>query len=70
MTKIDYATEDSLEDVVEWYKGELGEPTFEESSAGETKLGYRFDDPAGWVEIEISTNDYTKIEVEHVKTAN
>ncbi len=70
MTKIDYATEDSLEDVVEWYKEELGEPTFEESSAGETKLGYRFDEPAGWVEIEISTNDYTTIEVEHVKTAN
>ena len=70
MTKIDYATEDNLEDVVEWYKEELGEPTFEESSAGETKLGYRFDEPAGWVEIEISTNDYTTIEVEHVKTAN
>jgi len=70
MTKIDYATEDSLEDVVEWYKEELGEPTFEESSPGETKLGYRFDEPAGWVEIEISTNDYTTIEVEHVKTAN
>lgn len=69
-SEIEYATEDSLEDVVDWYKGELGEPTFEESSAGETKLGYRLDEPAGWVRIEISTNDYTTIEVEHVKTAN
>ena len=69
-TIIDYATEDSLEDVVEWYKGELGEPTLKESSAGETKLGYRFDDSAEWAEIEISINDYTTIEVTHAKNAH
>jgi len=69
-TIIDNGTEDGLEDIVEWYKEELGEPTFEESSAGETELGYRFDESAEWAEIEISINDYTTIEVTHAKNAH
>lgn len=68
VTNIEYVTENTLDNVVDWYKRELGEPTIEESSADKAKLGYRFDEPAGWVKIEISTNDYTKIEIEHVKT--
>jgi hypothetical protein len=70
VTRIEYVTEDSLEDVANWFKGKLGKPTLEESSAGETKLGYRFEESTGWVEIEISTNDYTTIELEHFKAAH
>ncbi len=70
VTRIDYVTEDSLEDVVSWFKGKLGEPTVEESSAGEAKLGYKFEDSAGWFQIEVSTNDHTTIEVEHFKAAH
>ena len=67
LINIEYVTEESLKNVVEWYKKELGEPTLEESSAGKAKLGYRFEEPAGWAEIEISINDYTTIEVKHVE---
>jgi len=70
LINIEYVTEESLKNVVEWYKKELGEPTLEESSTGKTKLGYRLQEQAGWTEIEISINDYTTIEVMHAKNVH
>jgi len=67
LINVEYVTEESLKNVVEWYKKELGEPTLEESGAEKAKLGYRFQEPAGWAEIEISINGHTTIEVQHVK---
>ena len=67
ITSIDYGTEDGLDEVVDWYKGELGEPTMEEVEADETALGFILDEVGSeYVEITVSTEDYTIIEVEHV----
>ena len=64
---IEYVTDNTLDKVVDWYKGKLGEPTIEESSAGKAKLGYSLDESGGWINIEISRKDYTTIEVETIQ---
>lgn len=59
-TEIEYGTTDSLDDVVEWYKDEFGDPNLEEAQQGETTLGYLIEQNE-YAEITVSEGDYTEI---------
>ncbi len=62
--EINYGTTDSLDDVVAWYKQELGGPNAEESEDGETTLHYMFEEEE-YAKITVSTDEYTLIELRY-----
>ncbi len=63
VTDIEYGTEDVLDDVVSWYKEELGDPIQEEVEPDETTLYYQFEEGQETAEITISENEYTTIDI-------
>lgn len=63
-TEIEYGTNDSLDDVVDWYKEELGDPNLEEAQQGKTTLGYLIEQNEV-AEITVVEGDYTEISLEY-----
>lgn len=65
---ITYGTMDGIDDVVNWYKGELGDPYAEQTQGGVTSLYFDLDgEQSEMLLVEISENDYTSIEVEYIQ---
>ncbi len=73
LIEIEYGTTDSIDEVVDWYEGELDDRAVnkkKEESSGETTLNYLLDKTSTeYAEITISTEDYTIIEVEYTKAS-
>jgi len=66
ITEIEYGTMNSVDEVVGWYEESLGQTTTKESDVEQTSLGYLFGEDE-WVEITVSANDWTTIEVEYAE---
>ena len=62
--EIEYGTNDSLSDVVGWYKDELGDPNLEEAQQDETTLGYLIEQ-SEYAKITVTEGDYTEISLEY-----
>ncbi|MFO8110244.1 MAG: hypothetical protein R6U17_06990 [Thermoplasmata archaeon] len=63
---ITYGTMDSIDDVVNWYEGELGTPDMKQTEGGVTSLYFDLDgEGTEMLSVEISADDYTSIEVEY-----
>ncbi|WP_411717713.1 hypothetical protein [Natronomonas sp.] len=67
ITEIEYGTDDSPDEVIEWYKQEFGDPRAEEISDGETTLTYLFEENKV-AKISISPGGYTEISLEYSDT--
>lgn len=70
MIQISYGTEDTPDDVVNWYKEELGDPYSEQTQNGETILYYDLSEEEGQstehATITVSEDDYTSISIMYV----
>lgn len=73
VTNVKYGTEDSIEDVADWYESELGDATSREDEGDSIELSYMevaghdvFEehDVETYLVIMISSNGYTTIEVQ------
>ena len=67
-TEIEYGTYDSLDDVVDWYEDEFGDPAQKQEEEGQTTLIYFFgEEDNESAEIVISEgDDYTEIELNYL----